>query len=126
MPPCPFCEISADRLLLSSEAAVAFLDAYPISDGHALVVPKRHVSSMYELTATDQQELWDMVSKVRDLLIEHYDVHSFNIGLNDGLEAGQTIEHAHIDVIPRRPGDVDSPKGGVRWIIAEKADYWTK
>jgi diadenosine tetraphosphate (Ap4A) HIT family hydrolase len=61
---------------------------------------------------------------VRDLLVERCGVDSFNIGVNDGLAAGQTIEHAHIHVIPRRLGDVPDPRGGVRWIIAEKAKYW--
>jgi len=121
---CPFCSIETDRVLLSSGSVIAFLDAYPITEGHALVTPRKHVSSIYELPSTEQSELWDIVAKVRLLLMDRFGVESLNIGVNDGLAAGQTVDHAHVHVIPRRPGDVPDPRGGIRWIVAEKAKYW--
>jgi diadenosine tetraphosphate (Ap4A) HIT family hydrolase len=68
--------------------------------------------------------LWAAVAKTREKLIERYGVESFNIGLNDGAPAGQTIAHAHIHIIPRRTSDVPDPRGGIRWVIADKAPYW--
>ena len=122
---CPFCSIPADRVLVESPTVAAFFDTFPITDGHTLVVPRKHVSSIYELSAPEQSELWEVVAKVRALLIERFRVDSLNIGANDGLAAGQTIAHAHVHVIPRRPGDVPDPRGGIRWIIADKARYWS-
>src|SRR5579872_92270 len=121
---CPFCSIETDRVLLSSGSVIAFLDAYPITEGHALVTPRKHVSSIYQLSSTEQSELWEIVAKVRLLLMDRFGVESLNIGVNDGLAAGQTVDHAHVHVIPRRPGDVPDPRGGIRWIVAEKAKYW--
>ena len=96
-----------------------------VTQGHALVTPRRHVSSIYKLSAPEQAELWEIVGKVRALLMERFQIDSVNIGVNDGLAAGQTIAHAHVHVIPRRPGDVPDPRGGVRWIVADKARYWS-
>jgi diadenosine tetraphosphate (Ap4A) HIT family hydrolase len=88
------------------------------------VVPRLHVVSIYELSSADQRAMWEHVARVRGLLVERYGVESFNIGLNDGIAAGQTISHAHRHIIPRRTGDTPDPRGGVRWVIAEKAAYW--
>lgn len=96
-----------------------------MTEGHALVAPRRHVSSIYELSAPEQRELWEIVAKVRALLMERFQIDSVNVGVNDGLAAGQTIEHAHVHVIPRRLGDVPDPRGGVRWIVSDKARYWS-
>ena len=95
-----------------------------MTQGHTLVVPRRHVASIYELPADDQVALWALVGETRQRLQEDLQPDGFNIGLNDGEAAGQTILHAHIHVIPRRNGDVGDPRGGVRWIIPEKARYW--
>jgi diadenosine tetraphosphate (Ap4A) HIT family hydrolase len=121
---CPFCEVFSDRILLDTEDAIAFFDAFPLTDGHALVVPRRHVVSLYELPMAAQGQVWRAVSDVRRLLVERFGVSSFNIGVNDGMDAGQTVLHAHVHVIPRRSGDVPDPRGGIRWIIAENAAYW--
>jgi len=122
---CPFCSVSQDRILVESNNVVTFFDAFPVTQGHALVTPRRHVSSIYKLSAPEQAELWEIVGKVRALLMERFQIDSVNIGVNDGLAAGQTIAHAHVHVIPRRPGDVPDPRGGVRWIVADKARYWS-
>jgi diadenosine tetraphosphate (Ap4A) HIT family hydrolase len=124
MTPCVLCQIAPERVILETRVARAVLDAYPISEGHTLVVPRLHIGSIYELSSEDQRATWEHVARVRDLLVERYGVESFNIGLNDGTAAGQTISHAHIHVIPRRTGDTPDPRGGVRWVIADKAAYW--
>jgi diadenosine tetraphosphate (Ap4A) HIT family hydrolase len=77
--------------------------------------------------STDQQAaVWDLVAQVRSRLLAELKPDGFNIGVNDGLAAGQTVEHAHVHIIPRRKGDVPDPRGGIRWIIDEKAEYWDK
>jgi diadenosine tetraphosphate (Ap4A) HIT family hydrolase len=124
MSACAFCSINVARILRESDSAIAFFDAFPISEGHTLVIPRRHVRSIYDLPPTEQASLWEMVAQARDDLIGRFGSEAFNIGVNDGLEAGQTIPHAHIHIIPRRPGDVADPRGGIRWVIPEKAAYW--
>lgn len=121
---CPFCSVPAGRVVLECSVAVGVADACPVAEGHTLVVPRAHVGSIYELPADQQAAIWQFVGAVRQQLIEQYGVKSFNIGVNDGTAAGQTVQHAHIHVIPRRPGDVPDPRGGIRWIITDKAKYW--
>jgi len=120
----PFYPIPADRVILETPNCLAFYDAYTVSPGHALVVPARPVLSIYELDVLLQSELWDTVRHVREILSEKFTPDGFNIGINDGRAAGQTMPHAHIHVIPRYEGDVADPRGGIRWVLAEKARYW--
>jgi diadenosine tetraphosphate (Ap4A) HIT family hydrolase len=103
---------------------LAFFDGYPITEGHALIIPRRHVASLFDLGPGEQSALWMLVSEVREELKAKFKPDAFTIGINDGIAAGQTILHAHIHVIPRRSGDVADPRGGVRWIMPEKAKYW--
>jgi diadenosine tetraphosphate (Ap4A) HIT family hydrolase len=121
---CPFCNTDAKKVLLSSRNTMAFLDGFPVTEGHSLVVPKRHIASIFELPEAEQAEVWAVVAKVRALLEKQYSPDGFNIGVNDGPAAGQTIQHAHVHIIPRRKGDIADPKGGIRWIMADKAKYW--
>ena len=123
-PACPFCNLPQERILLETGTTLAFLDAYPVTEGHALVTPKRHVASIFELPPEELDALWRQVAIVRKLLAKKYSPDAFNIGVNDGPEAGQTVPHAHIHVIPRRKGDAPDPRGGIRWIIPGKAKYW--
>jgi diadenosine tetraphosphate (Ap4A) HIT family hydrolase len=124
-PLCPFCQpLPPERVLAASDSFVAFLDGFPVSTGHTLVIPKRHVASLFDLPERDYRELWSLVAGVRKLLAEKFHSAAFNIGVNDGTEAGQTVGHAHIHVIPRYAGDVPDPRGGIRWIIPDKAKYW--
>jgi diadenosine tetraphosphate (Ap4A) HIT family hydrolase len=123
---CPFCSLEPSRKWAEEEHAIAVPDAYPVTNGHTLVVPRRHVSSIYELTADEQSAVWSFVAEVRKRLLNELKPDAFNIGVNDGIAAGQTVEHAHVHIIPRRKGDVPDPRGGIRWIIDEKANYWDK
>lgn len=124
MSECPFCKMEEYRIVSSSDTAFAIRDSFPLTEGHTLIIPRIHVKSLYDLSADDQGAAWKLVSHVRQELMEEFGVHEFNIGTNDGSAAGQTIEHAHIHVIPRRQGDVLDPRGGIRNIIPAKARYW--
>jgi diadenosine tetraphosphate (Ap4A) HIT family hydrolase len=119
---CPFCGLERSRILLENEAATAFPDGFPVAEGHTLVVPRRHVSSLFDLPEEELAALWKLVALVRGKLMEGLRPDGFNVGLNDGPAAGQTVTHAH--VIPRRAGDVADPRGGVRWVVPSKAAYW--
>jgi diadenosine tetraphosphate (Ap4A) HIT family hydrolase len=122
---CPFCHFEPSRIIAAGKCAIGVRDAFPLTEGHTLVVPCQHVDSIYVLPVEEQAELWAFVAEVRHLLAKELNVKAFNVGVNDGAAAGQTIEHAHVHVIPRRPGDVDDPRGGIRQIIPGKARYWS-
>lgn len=121
---CPFCCLPSGKAWMTNDHGIAYHDAFPISPGHMLVIPKRHVQSVFELGEIEQQALWSLVAEVRKKLAEEFEPDGFNIGVNDGRAAGQTVLHAHVHVIPRFKGDVADPRGGVRWIIPPKAKYW--
>lgn len=123
---CPFCTLSPDRVIAGNEHALAFLDSYPVADGHVLVIPRLHIASIFGLESAGQAAVWTLVEEVRTKLAAARHPHGFTIGTNDGIAAGQTIPHAHVHVIPRWDGDVPDPRGGVRWVIPGKADYWSK
>ena len=123
---CPFCKFPDSECVQATAAGRAFRDQYPLSRGHTLVIPLKHVASLFELSAAEQADLWQLVASVREQLQGEFNPDGFNVGLNDGTAAGQTVMHAHIHVVPRYIGDVADPRGGVRWILPEKADYWSK
>jgi diadenosine tetraphosphate (Ap4A) HIT family hydrolase len=124
-PSCPFCAPAAERTLLTESAtAYALLDRYPASDGHALILPKRHAGGGYfRLAHQEQRACWMMTGRVRNLLGERFAPDGFNVGFNEGAAAGQTVEHPHLHVIPRYSGDAENPTGGVRGVIPGAGDY---
>jgi diadenosine tetraphosphate (Ap4A) HIT family hydrolase len=125
VPPCPFCaRLAQGPLLAASAAAVAFADGHPLHPGHTLVVPRVHVADLFDLPRSVQAEVWALVSDVRELIRRQHQPVGFNVGLNAGAAAGQTVAHAHVHVIPRHTGDVADPRGGVRWVIPARAKYW--
>jgi len=99
-------------------------DTLPVSPGHTLILPKRHIASIFEATKEEVAALWVAVQQARSQLLKEYSPDGFNIGINDGLAAGQTILHLHIHLIPRYKGDMPDPRGGIRWIFPDKAKYW--
>lgn len=121
---CPFCDLPDERRWVEDEFAVAAPDLYPATSGHTLVLPRRHVASIFDLEEREQIALWVMVGRVREILRRRDHPDAFTIGINDGMAAGQTILHAHIHVIPRHLGDVPDPTGGLRGILPDKARYW--
>jgi len=122
--PCPFCDSNPARVVLSTAHAVALRDGFPVSEGHTLVVPRRHVGSLFDLTPDERAAVWNLVAEVRSVLQRDLSPDGFNVGLNDGKAAGQTVMHAHVHLIPRRLGDVPDPRGGIRWILPDHAAYW--
>lgn len=121
---CPFCNLSPKVELLSETAtAVAFLDSFPVNQGHTLIVPKRHVASYFELSVHEQRALWLLVNRCKSIIQERHKPDGFNVGINVGETAGQSIFHVHIHLIPRYKGDVENPRGGVRGVIPSKQNY---
>jgi diadenosine tetraphosphate (Ap4A) HIT family hydrolase len=113
-------------LLASGERAVAFPDAYPVSAGHCLVIPRRHEPDFFKLSREEQEDVWDIVWELRELLEAEHDTTSFNVGINAGQAAGQVVPHAHVHVIPRYLGDAPDPRGGIRWVLPDTARYWDR
>jgi superfamily II DNA or RNA helicase/diadenosine tetraphosphate (Ap4A) HIT family hydrolase/HKD family nuclease len=120
---CPFCAVSRDRVFHESELVVALWDAYPVSPGHALLVPRRHVPDWFAATPQEQASLVAAINVARERILELYHPDGFNIGVNIGEAAGQTVFHLHVHVIPRYSGDVPDPRGGVRHVIPARANY---
>lgn len=125
MKPCPFCHLPPERIVLSNAAGWVVRDAYPVSPGHTLVIPRRHMGSFFELNPDERQGLLMLLDEARTLLQASHQPDGYNIGINDGPTAGQTVPHLHIHLIPRFQGDQEDPRGGVRWILPEKAKYWS-
>jgi diadenosine tetraphosphate (Ap4A) HIT family hydrolase len=112
-------------VLVSEGLVLALRDGYPVSRGHSLIVPRRHVGSFGEVSLDEQGAMLAMLQRVRAMLDAELRPDGYNIGINDGAAAGQTVMHVHMHVIPRYRGDRPDPRGGIRWIIPEKADYWS-
>ena len=123
---CPFCALPAERVLFRNDAAVAVRDAYPVTLGHTLVIPVRHVASFFDATPPERDAMLALLDVAKQQLQTEFGPAGYNIGINDGMAAGQIIGHLHMHLIPRYPGDRPDPRGGVRWIIPDKADYWTE
>lgn len=121
---CPFCNHDDGREIIArSERAFAIYDKYPVNEGHALIIPARHCSDYFELTETEQAECFQLLNDVRKILQNEYRPDGFNVGINVGEKAGQTVPHVHIHLIPRYSGDVERPLGGVRGVIPHKKEY---
>ncbi len=121
---CAFCRVDRARVAWSSPLALALWDAFPVSPGHALVVSRRHAASWSDLDANEKAALLEGLDAVRALIDGRHRPAAYNVGFNDGAAAGQTVMHFHLHVIPRYCGDVPDPRGGVRWVLGNKAVYW--
>lgn len=117
---CPFCK--EQNSIIENSFAKAFYDNYPISPGHLLIVPKRHVSSWFDLTTNEKLAILEITQKLYELEKETK-IDGYNIGINIGEVAGQSVMHCHVHLIPRYKGDVEDPYGGVRNIIPGKGRY---
>lgn len=122
---CLFCGLPENRVLFRNDAAIVIRDAFPVSPGHTLVIPLKHVESLFETSAEDRAAMFELLNVASQQLKTEFAPAGYNIGINDGAAAGQTIRHLHMHLIPRYAGDRADPRGGVRWIIPEKADYWS-
>ena len=121
---CVFCNLDESRIESENDLALSFKDLYPVTDGHTLVIPKRKVQSFFDLTEEETAAMFELLHlQKEDLKNKDSSITGFNIGINDGEDAGQTIMHCHIHLIPRRSGDMEDPSGGVRGVIPEKQSY---
>lgn len=124
MPDCPFCAPTAVEMIAEDASGLAFLDRYPVSPGHCLVVPRRHVGSFFELAPAERASLLQLAEQAKAILDARHHPDGYNLGINDGAAAGQTIPHVHLHLIPRYAGDQEDPRGGVRLIFPGRARYW--
>lgn len=121
---CPFCACLSDRVIAENKWAVALLDGFPVSLGHTLIIPKRHIASLDEATGRERAAMWALLAEVKQQVRNRHQPDGFNIGVNDGTAAGQTVMHLHVHLIPRYAGDQEDPRGGVRWVLPRHANYW--
>ncbi len=120
---CRFCNRAEDRVVLSDEWSQAWYDRHPVSDGHMLIVPRRHFANYFECTDDERVALWEMVANAKAHLDREHSPDGYNVGINVGKAAGQSVMHLHIHLIPRYVGDVENPQGGVRAVIPQKQRY---
>jgi diadenosine tetraphosphate (Ap4A) HIT family hydrolase len=118
-----FSDISQSQWVLETKYFFVIRDAYPVTEGHSLIISKRVVADYFQLNTQEKQDLAFAIEKIRDNLVENFGVKDFNIGMNCGKSAGQTVFHFHCHVIPRREGDVKDPRGGVRHSVVGKGYY---
>lgn len=120
--PCLFCT-DPQGVSLERELVFSARDTYPASPGHTLVIPRRHVANFFELTAEEVTACMALIKEERELLDKEFKPDGYNIGVNVGQAAGQSIFHVHIHIIPRYKGDTENPQGGVRHVIPKKGHY---
>jgi len=123
---CPLCSIDPVRIALSGAYGDGIWDAFPVNPGHLLIVPRRHAATWYELTDPEKGWIWSAVDQAIAVIQSRYSSEGFNVGFNLGSTAGQTVPHFHLHVIPRYAGDVVDPRGGIRHVIPQKANYLAK
>jgi diadenosine tetraphosphate (Ap4A) HIT family hydrolase len=121
--PCPFCEPSDDRLFAQNALALALWDGFPVTSGHALIISRRHIASWFDTSESERSALFALVDAAKSIIDPIHRPDGYNIGINIGAAAGQTVFHVHIHLIPRFVGDVEDPRGGVRHVIPSKANY---
>ncbi len=120
---CPFCEPGDRKIILRNDHAMAFFDKYPVAPGHLLIIPLRHFPSWFDATCEEKTAMDQLLTEGRQLLEREFHPDGFNIGVNVGAAAGQTIFHLHVHLIPRISGDVPDPRGGVRGVIPGRQGY---
>jgi len=121
---CVFCNDCAGRIIAENELCFAIRDGFPVTDLHTLIIPKRHVADYFELYQPELNAIHDLLAQQKQSIMQNdKTVSGFNIGINAGKSAGQTVFHVHIHLIPRRDGDVEEPRGGVRGVFPNKQSY---
>lgn len=120
---CFLCNISADEKIVENKDFFSAFDDFPVSKGHVLVISKAHVASVFELSSEQYKNLFSLLNETKEILRKKFNPGGFNIGINEGEAAGQSIFHLHVHLIPRYKGDMENPKGGVRNIFPGRGDY---
>lgn len=129
-----FCKVSRQeipnrKLVTENETTIGVLDGYPVGKGHTLIFPRRHVTSFFETTEEERDDIYRSLFEAKKVIESQLTKHAlplpsgYNIGINDGKSAGRTVDHLHVHLIPRYDGDMEDPKGGVRGVIPEKQKY---
>ena len=124
MKPCGFCTLAPARVIAENELAVVVRDGFPVSPGHTLIIPRRHIESFFDLAGEERTAMLTLLDSAKTELETEFHPDGYNIGINDGVAAGQTVAHLHIHLIPRYAADRADPRGGVRWVLPQKAKYW--
>ncbi|WP_295389809.1 HIT family protein [uncultured Thiodictyon sp.] len=126
---CPFCDPNPKFVVAESPLVLTLRDAFPVAPGHTLICPRRHFADLFEATVEEMAEVWAAVRQAAADLTAGVDgiprPDGFNVGVNVGTAAGQTVMHLHVHLIPRCHGDQPDPRGGIRRVIPARADYWT-
>ena len=120
---CPFCSIDPSRIAFSNDLVIAPWDGLPINPGHLLIIPRRHAPAWPDLSSVEKSAIWSAVDQGQAIISERFRPDGFNVGFNERAAAGQTVFHFHLHIIPRYAGDVADPRGGVRHVIPDKANY---
>ena len=120
---CIFCNLPRSEKIAESDLCFAMFDGFPVSKGHVLIIPKRHVADYFDLTDEEIMAMQHMMKEIKGRLDEEFSPDGYNVGINVNEAAGQTVFHVHMHLIPRYRGDVDNPRGGVRGVIPHKQKY---
>lgn len=122
---CVFCDefIPKKEKIFENDLAIAYYDGFPVSKGHILIISKNHKETFFDLTKEEQYAIIALLNKCKKHVDELYHPDGYNVGLNCGREAGQSVMHVHMHLIPRYKGDVENPRGGVRGVIPSKKNY---
>lgn len=120
---CLFCNYDKELIIAENKYAFAIMDKFPVNEGHTLVIPKRHFQSFFEASEEEIKSIYSLLHEVKEMLDIQYEPQGYNIGVNDGYHAGQTVMHLHVHVIPRYRGDVENPRGGIRRLKRAVVEY---
>ena len=120
---CPFCTLDESRIISQNDLVIAFFDGFPVNPGHTLIIPRRHVANYFDLTYQEKNALWAMADYCKTIIDSRFSPDGYNIGINIGAVAGQSVHHVHLHLIPRYTGDTPNPRGGVRGVIPSKQSY---
>lgn len=120
---CIFCNYNPTEIIVENRFAFAVLDKFPVNEGHTLIIPKRHFQSFFEATEEEVKAIYSLMHEVKEMLDIQYEPTGYNVGVNVGYDAGQTIMHLHVHLIPRYKGDVKNPRGGIRHLKTSLVEY---
>jgi diadenosine tetraphosphate (Ap4A) HIT family hydrolase len=120
---CPFCSVDESRIAFSNDCVIAIWDGFPVSPGHLLIIPRHHTPTWANLSPSEKAATWSAIDQGQRLISERFHPDGFNVGFNESAAAGQTVSHFHLHIIPRYAGDVADPRGGVRYVIPDRANY---
>lgn len=123
---CVFCSPRQEEIICTHPLVIAVRDSFPLTQGHSLVIPRRHVASFFDTTLEERVAILELLEHTKAVIDREHAPDGYNIGINNGAAAGQTIMHLHVHLIPRYSGDTIDPRGGIRWIFPDKAAYWKR